>query len=247
MAMTTAAVVGNIKLNKKNSTNKKHVHKHGDESHNGGSGMGGGDNDMASVDAPELENSAVTFKNNKTMETPAKNMKDGSYAHSFESGYKPYSMPATKYGNSPITKNFGTTIDRGFNVNYKEADAGVGSGLNYASVGSSPAKGWFSNVAKKVGKFAKKAMDPLGIRKKAMGLLGLGKGGGGGARPHTHDESGNVVQGGGEGGGEAAAAPEAFSAMSRDDYMGMDAAGRKDYMGGLSGDDRAAQMAAFNA
>lgn len=244
MAMTTAAVVGNIKLGRKKFTDKKHVHKHGDESHTGGSGKGGSENEMASIDAPELENSAVTFKNNKTMETPAKNMKDGAYAHSFESGYKPYSMPATKYGNSPITKNFGTTIDRGFNVDYKEADAGVGSGLNYAAVGSSPAKwGWL----KKVGKVAGKIMDPLGIRKKVLGagknLLGKLTG----ARPHTHDESGNVVQGEAEGGGEAAAAPEAFSAMSKDDYMGMDAAGRKEYMGGLSGDDRAAQMAAFNA
>jgi len=57
------------------------------------------------------------------------------------------------------------------------------SGVLYkegSGVGSSPAKGWLSNIAKKVGGFAKKAMDPLGLKDKAKKALGIGGDSGGG-------------------------------------------------------------------
>ena len=49
-------------------------------------------------------------------------------------GYKPFAMKASgpKYNNSPIHKNFGTSIDRGFGVDNPEM-----KGIPYASVGGS--------------------------------------------------------------------------------------------------------------
>ena len=208
------------------------------------SGIGGDEDEVIGTDAadltpPNLEN------NEETMDSPAKNMKSGKYSHSFE--YAPYSMPAAKYGNSPITKNFGTTIDRGFNVNYNEADAGVGSSLTYAAVGSSPAKGWLGNMVKSAKKLGGKILDPLGLTKKAGGWLKDKLGLGGGVGDHTHGPDGAVVAGGGGAEAGGTAEPAGFQAMSKDDYMAMDAAGRQKYMGGLSEADRATQMGAFNA
>jgi len=66
--------------------------------------------------------------------------------------YKPFQMKAAgpKYKNSPIEKNYGSPAQRGFDftggVGSKEMEGGVGSAFDYAS----PAKGWFSNIAKKV-------------------------------------------------------------------------------------------------
>ena len=92
--------------------------------------------------------------------------------------YKPFQMKAAgpKYKNSPIEKNYGSPAQRGFDftggVGSKEMEGGVGSAFDYAS----PAKGWFSNIAKKVGSFAKKAVGGgAGLIGKA---LGIGKGGG---------------------------------------------------------------------
>jgi len=87
--------------------------------------------------------------------------------------YKPFEMKAKAHGNSPVDKNFGTKEVR------------FPSSLPYMSsaggVGSSPAKGWFKNIAKKVGGFAKKAIGgpvgaALGIGKKLFGKDGGGGG-----------------------------------------------------------------------
>jgi len=51
------------------------------------------------------------------------------------------------------------------------------SGVLYkegGGVGSSPAKGWFKNLVKKVKGGAKKALDPLGLAGKAKEALGVG-------------------------------------------------------------------------
>ena len=88
--------------------------------------------------------------------------------------YKPFQMKAsgTKYNNSPIEKNYGSPAQRGFDftggVGSNEMEGGVGSAFDYAS----PAKGWFSNIANKVGGFAKKAAGTVG------GMFGVNKGGG---------------------------------------------------------------------
>jgi len=72
--------------------------------------------------------------------------------------YAPFKMAAADHGNSPIDKNFGSPAHRGFNIGgliggepgKPHAKTGVGSGLNYAAVGSSPAKGWWKKLKSKV-------------------------------------------------------------------------------------------------
>jgi hypothetical protein len=120
-------------------------------------------------------------------------------------GYTPYKMlghelPGPKQRTPATLKAFGTNTLEG----PKKQDLNPGSGLNYgdSGVGSSPAKSWLSNIAKKVGGFAKKAMDPLGLKDKAKKALGIGGDSGG-------DSGGAVTPHGDEahtGGGEAAAA-----------------------------------------
>ena len=86
--------------------------------------------------------------------------------------YKPFQMNAAgpKYKNSPIEKNYGSPAQRGFDftggVGSKEMESGVGTAFDYAS----PAKGWLSNIAKKVGGGIKKAvgMTPIGMGAKAL-------------------------------------------------------------------------------
>jgi hypothetical protein len=121
------------------------------------------------------------------MASPNKNMqKGGDYSQSFEGGvakYAPFKMKAADHNNSPIEKNYGTPAHRGVGDNLAafgagtsniEKNSGVGSGLNYGtSVGSSPAKGWFSKMAKKIGGGIKKFAKGEG----ALGLLNpLGRG-----------------------------------------------------------------------
>jgi hypothetical protein len=95
-------------------------------------------------------------------------------------GYAPFKMKAADYGNSPMLKNFPDAFPGG--------------------VGDSPAKGWFTNIAKKVKNLGKKVLgktavgralgigkekkDPTGVAADAMATA---------SQPHTHDETGVVV------------------------------------------------------
>jgi hypothetical protein len=124
------------------------------------------------------------------------------------------------------------------------------SGVLYkegSGVGSSPAKGWFSNIAKKVGGFAKKAMDPLGLKDKAKKALGIGgddsAGGGDTAGLEARVSALEESSGGGEtaavaGGGEEAP----WEAMDKKEFLTMEKGARKEYMGGLDKSQRAQQM-----
>ena len=69
-------------------------------------------------------------------------------------------------------------------------------------------------------------------RNRVKTMMGLAKG----KVPKHGDES--HTDGGAVGGGEE----QGFEAMSRDEFMGMDAAGRKEHMQGLSPEDRKTQM-----
>ena len=104
--------------------------------------------------------------------------------------YKPFQMKASgaRYNNSPIEKNYGTPAQRGiedmpaFGTKSSEMD-----GIPYAGgVGSSPAKGWLSNVRDKIMGRAKKAKEKVqGIGK---GILGINDQGAEGGADHTHPE-----------------------------------------------------------
>ena len=125
--------------------------------------------------------------------------------------YKPFEMKAKGHNNSPIEKNFGTPLQRGIATSKglsggepgkPQAKTGVGSALNYAAVGSSPAKGFWDKV-KSIGKKAlgvkKKVDDKLGIKdplqKGAESMLAKD------GSDHTHPEFAELQ--------EAAAAPAA--------------------------------------
>ena len=94
--------------------------------------------------------------------------------------YTPFKMKAKDYGNSPMLMNFPDSFPGG--------------------VGSSPAKGWFKNIAKKVKNLGKKVLGKSLIGK----ALGIGKekkdpsmatadATATAIQPHTHDETGAVV------------------------------------------------------
>jgi len=112
--------------------------------------------------------------------------------------YKPFQMKAAgpKYKNSPIEKNYGSPAQRGFDftggVGSKEMEGGVGSAFDYAS----PAKGFWD----KVKSFGKKALDPLGLKKKLFGKkkdpAAAVEGAGGGDGSHTHGANGEAIAGG---------------------------------------------------
>jgi len=95
-------------------------------------------------------------------------------------GYTPFKMKAKDYGNSPMLMNFPDSFPGG--------------------VGSSPAKGFFSRIAKKVKNLGKKVlgMTPIG---KALGIgkdkkdpsMAAADATAAATRPHTHDETGAVV------------------------------------------------------
>tara|TARA_R100000963_G_C4611107_1_gene81513 strand:+ start:53 stop:529 length:477 start_codon:yes stop_codon:yes gene_type:complete len=95
-------------------------------------------------------------------------------------GYTPFKMKAKDYGNSPMLMNFPNSFPGG--------------------VGSSPAKGFFSRIAKKVKNLGKKVLSKTPIGK----ALGIGKekkdptnvaadAMATATQPHTHDETGAVV------------------------------------------------------
>ena len=137
---------------------KNRVKPHGDEAHtDSNDGAVGGEaaitNEEVTADTP------VAFKS-----SPAK-IKNVGY------NYKPFEMKAKGHNNSPIEKNYGSPAQRGIATSKglaggepgkPQAKTGVGSGLNFAAVGSSPAKGFWDKV-KSIGR---KAIDPLGIFKK---------------------------------------------------------------------------------
>ena len=95
-------------------------------------------------------------------------------------GYTPFKMKAKDYGNSPMLMNFPDAFPGG--------------------VGSSPAKGWFKNIAKKVKNLGKKVlgMTPIG---KALGIgkdkkdpsMAAADATAAATQPHTHDETGAIV------------------------------------------------------
>ena len=102
-------------------------------------------------------------------------------------GYTPFKMKAKDYGNSPMLMNFPDSFPGG--------------------VGSSPAKGWFKNIAKKVKNLGKKVLGKSLIGK----ALGIGKekkdpsmatadATATAIQPHTHDETGAIVPEGEEAG-----------------------------------------------
>ena len=95
-------------------------------------------------------------------------------------GYTPFKMKAKDYGNSPMLMNFPDSFPGG--------------------VGSSPAKGFFSRIAKKVKNLSKKVLGKTAIGK----VLGIGKdkkdpsmvaadATAAATQPHTHDETGAIV------------------------------------------------------
>ena len=164
-------------------------------------------------------------------------------------GYKPFKMlghelPGIKQRGMPM-RSFDASGGAINEEMVEKVDKNPGSGINYgAAVGSSPAKGWFSNIVKKVTGGAKKLAGA------ATGALGLGKndapaegGGDGGAVPPHGDEA---HTGGAIGGGAGAAPEEApFEAMERSKFMSMDKGARKEYMGGLDQDQRKEQMSSM--
>ena len=187
------------------------VAPHGDEAHKD---SGAESETTEAAEAPVEETTPAAFKS-----SPAKNMKTGDYTQSFEKGYKPYQMKAAgKYNNSPIEKNYGSPAQRGFatpkgliggEAGKPEAKSGPGSTLLYAAVGSSPNKGWFSKIAKKVGGFAKKVggamLNPIGAIKKGLAggggaADGGGSGGGASTQPSGVGGAGGAPGGGGGGG-----------------------------------------------
>jgi len=105
-------------------------------------------------------------------------------------------------------------------------------------VGSSPAKGFWDSV-KSIGK---KMLDPLGIKKKAKKVFGLGGddapveggGDGGAVAPHGDEAHTGGAIGNEEGG--------SWEAMGQEEFSSMDAKDRMGYMKGLSKDQRKQQM-----
>ena len=97
------------------------------------------------------------------------------------------------------------------------------SGVLYkeGGVGSSPAKGWFKNLVKKVKGGAKKALDPLGIAGKAKTALGVGgdDSAGGGDTAELEARVSALEEGGSGGGGDGQSAfapkdPKKLAAMA---------------------------------
>jgi len=101
-------------------------------------------------------------------------------------GYTPYKMKG-----SPMYRNYGV------------GKPPKGMAGESPVEGKSPAKGWFSKIAKKAGNFIKGG-GPVGMLGKKLGLFGDKKGGGGGGEDLEARVA--ALESGGGGGGEAAAA-----------------------------------------
>ena len=148
--------------------------------------------------------------------------------------YSPYKMKAKDYGNSPMKKNYGA-----FGTKHPEGPEKVGPNtpLNKNKTmhdvvaekhkDDSPAK--FGGIARMLGgagSLFKRHRD------KVKNMMGMAKG----KVPKHGDES--HTDGGAVGGGEE----QGFQAMGRDEFMGMDKAGKVEYMKGLSEEDRKTQI-----
>lgn len=135
-------------LNQENNekTTDASVAVHGDESHA---------SEEVTTTEPEVnpvmqKASAVTFSS-----SPAKIGNVGYNNPTFR-----MKASGAKYNNSPIEKNFGSPIHRGFatfGVGSKETQGGVGARLEPPLKSSSPAKGFFSNLKDRVLNLTKKA------------------------------------------------------------------------------------------
>lgn len=107
-----------------------------------------------------------------TFRSPAKDMKTGSYSHSFE-------MKAKNYNNSPIEKNYGS-------VEQRFPASAVPYSSNMGGVGSSPAKGWLKKAAGFLNPISQVKRLGKGIKEGNLksilsgGLLGGGGGAGAG-------------------------------------------------------------------
>lgn len=131
-------------------------------------------------------------------------------------GYTPYKMLGHELP-GPKQRAPGKMSMEKTHINDKMVD-GVSkkSGVLYkeGGVGSSPAKGWFKNLVKKVKGGAKKALDPLGLAGKAKTALGVGgddsTGGGDTAELEARV---SALEEGGSGGGDASTGKQAANAM----------------------------------
>ena len=141
--------------------------------------------------------------------------------------YSPYKMKAKDYGNSPMKKNYGA-----FGTKHPEGPEKVGPNtpLNKNKT--------MHDVVKEKHKDSSPAKLFGGLRNtfKALGIGGKRSMAGKMKVPKHGDES--HTDGGAVGGGEE----QGFEAMGRDEFMGMDKAGKVDYMKGLSKEDRATQI-----
>ena len=115
-----------------------------------------------------------------------------------------------------------------------------GSGINYGSaVGSSPAKGFFSNIRNAAKKVFGGKNNANQAASTAVGAPVEGGGDAGAVPPHGEE----AHTGGAIGGGELSEAqPPAFEAMGSKEFRGMNSGDRREYMQGLSSEDRRTQM-----
>tara|TARA_R110002072_G_scaffold66736_1_gene164202 strand:+ start:677 stop:1441 length:765 start_codon:yes stop_codon:yes gene_type:complete len=121
-------------------------------------------------------------------------------------------------------------------------DKNPGSGINYkATVGSSPAKNWLSNITNSAKKLlGGKSRGGGAAAPVAVDQAQVVEGGDAPAVPPHGDES---HSGGAIGGGELSEAqPPAFEAMDSKEFRGMNSGDRMSYMKGLSKEDRRSQM-----
>ena len=168
----------------------------------------------------------------------------GAHSHGM-----PFKMKAGDHGNSPIEKNYGTPMNRGFGTGnlkggvqgkgIENQDDGPGSGLNKGvAAGSSPNKFF--------GKLKARAKKMLGINKggaaagivknqAAAGAPVEGGGDGGAVAPHGDEaHTGGAIGGGADAGGAGGDVFNVGNAISG--MEGLDQAGMKEYMGGFDED-----------
>ena len=168
-------------------------------------------------------------------------------------GYKPFKMlghelPGIKQRGMPM-RSFDASGGAINEEMVDKVDKNPGSGINYgAAVGSSPAKGWLGNIASTIAKGAKRVGGA--VKGATDRLLGRGDdapmegGGDGGAVPPHGDEA---HTGGAIGTGAEVTTGEApWQAMDKKAFLGMEGDARKEYMAGLTQDQRKEQMGMFN-
>ena len=125
-------------------------------------------------------------------------------------GYTPYKMkghelPGPNQRTPAMLKSFNAS-DGAINENMvRKTSTKSGTLWAEGGVGSSPAKGWLSNIGKSLKKIGKKALDPLGLKDKAKKALGIDgdKGGGNNAELEARV---TALEESSSGGGDAQAA-----------------------------------------